>query len=329
MESGEAGVRAAAQVLRRGGLAAIPTETVYGLAADAYNEEACRKIFEAKGRPQDNPLIVHIADTGMLQDVCGAVPPVAQRLMNAFWPGPLSIVLTKSSRIPDAVSAGLPTVAVRMPAMDLTRRIIAAAGRPLAAPSANRSGRPSPTCAEHVLQDMDGRIGLIVDGGPCGIGVESTVVDATGDAPIILRPGDISAEQIRQAAGNVRLPDGNKDSGAPRSPGMKYAHYAPDAAVQVFMGAPDETAKKIIARCEGAASPVVLCAEEDLARYAGLCAQSLGAGAREAEQRIFALLREADAEGHDLVLIHLRDEMGDAVRDRTARAAHAKRAKNS
>lgn len=330
--SGRDAVAEAGRLLRSGGIVAIPTETVYGLAASAYDEVACRRIFAAKGRPQDNPLIVHVADMEAVRQIWREVPPQALLLMEAFWPGPLSIILPKSDRIPDTVSAGLDTVAVRMPASQTAREIIREAGVPLAAPSANRSGRPSPTSAQHVLMDMDGRIPLIVDDGPCAVGVESTVVDLTGDVPVVLRPGDIRAEDIARTIGSAEKGTKNRESGdAPRSPGMKYAHYAPKAAVCVYdgEGVPAAVRSCFVQHAAGGGSPVILCSEDAAAFYDGLAVRSLGTGPRDAEHRIFRELRDADARGNDLILVHYEESMGEAVRDRISRAAGARRGESS
>lgn len=191
----------AADIIRRGGLVAFPTETVYGLGATATDAAAVRRIFQAKGRPADNPLIVHVSDYEQLNAVAASLPEGAAELVDRFWPGPLSLVLPRSGAIPDEVSAGLPTVAVRMPSHPVALRLIARAGVPIAAPSANRSGRPSPTMASHVLADLAGRIDAVIDGGPCPVGVESTVLDLTGAVPLILRPGAITAEAIAKCLG--------------------------------------------------------------------------------------------------------------------------------
>ena len=221
-------VARAAQLLREGKLVAIPTETVYGLAADALNGPAVARIFEAKGRPQDNPLIVHIAREADWTPLVKEIPEAAHRLAERFWPGPLTIILEKSGLIPDEVSAGLSTVAVRCPSHPAAQAVIRAAGRPLAAPSANLSGKPSPTTAERVLEDMDGKIEAVLDGGPCAVGVESTVLSLAGAVPRLLRPGGVTAEQLREVLGTVELDAAVTDKLAPgaaaASPGMKYKH---------------------------------------------------------------------------------------------------------
>ncbi len=250
----ENGAVRAGEILRRGGVVAIPTETVYGLAASALDEGAVGRIFAAKGRPSDNPLIVHICELDQLPLLWREVPQRALRLAKAFWPGPLTIVLPKTDAVPACVSAGLDTVGVRFPASEQARAVIRAAGVPLAAPSANASGRPSPTEAQHVLEDMDGKIDAVLDGGPCPVGVESTVLDLTGERPRILRPGAITLEMIEDALGRTDVDDAvfrpAAEGEAPRAPGMKYRHYAPKAPVIVFEGAPDRTAAEIQTRLQ-------------------------------------------------------------------------------
>lgn len=242
-------IRKAGELLKGGSLCAIPTETVYGLAANALDACAVAKIFEAKGRPQDNPLIVHISAMDQLSRVCASVSDAALTLADRFWPGPLTMLLPKADAVPAVVTAGLPSVGVRMPSHEAARAVIDAAGVPLAAPSANASGRPSPTEASHVLEDMDGKIPLIVDGGACTFGVESTVVDMTGPVPRILRPGAITLEMIEEALGAAETDAGVsralRDGEVARSPGMKYRHYAPHAPVVCFEGAPEDTANAI------------------------------------------------------------------------------------
>lgn len=230
---------------RRGGVVAFPTETVYGLGADVYNPDACRQIFAVKGRPADNPLIVHVSGRDQFRDLCrGPVPPVAERLIEAFWPGPLTVVVPAHPSVPAVVRGGLDTVAVRWPAHPVAEALIGGLGRPVAAPSANRSGRPSPTRAEDVLADLAGRISLIVDGGSAMVGVESTVVDCTGAVPVLLRPGAIGVEQVEAVAGQVAWPE---IDGPARAPGMKYVHYAPKAPVVWIRGSAVEAVRAAIA----------------------------------------------------------------------------------
>ena len=260
----EEDVQTAVAALRAGGLVAFPTETVYGLGADGFNEEACRNIYRAKGRPSDNPLILHIADMSALRDIAEEVPEVAVDLAEAFWPGPLTLVLKKRRVVSDTVSGGLPTVAVRLPDNDLTRALIRAVGRPLAGPSANISGRPSPTLASHVEHDFGEHIAGVVDGGPCQVGVESTIVDVTTVPPVILRPGGLSREQIEAVVGPVQMAGPVNDNSVPKAPGMKYRHYAPQAPAYLLEG--EQRAERILVRLETAPRPVgMLIADETLA----------------------------------------------------------------
>jgi L-threonylcarbamoyladenylate synthase len=227
-----------AEMLKQNEVIALPTETVYGLAGNAESDEAVAKIFAAKGRPGDNPLIIHIADEKQLAGFVREVPEQAEKLMEAFWPGPLTLVLDKKEgRLSELATAGLHTVAVRMPDHPVALALIEAAGLPIAAPSANLSGRPSPTTARHVADDLEGRIAGIVDGGPTGVGVESTVVDCTGEVPVILRPGGVTREQLEEVVGEVSSDPALSDPAqAPKSPGMKYRHYAPNAPLYLVDG---------------------------------------------------------------------------------------------
>ncbi len=233
-------IEEAGAILRGGGLVAFPTETVYGLGANALDARAVAGIFEAKGRPADNPLIVHIDCLRTLSRYVNEVPPVVSRLASRFWPGPLTLVLQGGQAFPPAVTGGLDTVAVRVPAHPVALALIRTAGVPVAAPSANVSGRPSPTTAGHVLDDLSGKIALVLDGGPSGLGVESTVLDVSGDCPVILRPGGTIRRDLEELIGPVEVdPAINGDAttgGAPRSPGMKYTHYAPRASLILFEG---------------------------------------------------------------------------------------------
>ncbi|SDI61893.1 L-threonylcarbamoyladenylate synthase [Alteribacillus bidgolensis] len=231
------GIKEAALWIKRGEAVAFPTETVYGLGADATNDEAVEKIFEAKGRPGDNPLIVHIGNQEQLSDLASSVPPLAQKLAEHFWPGPLTLILPKKQEVSSKVTAGLDTVAVRMPDHEAARALIKEAGVPVAAPSANQSGRPSPTKAEHVKHDLSGKVAGIVDGGSSGFGLESTVVDCSGEIAWILRPGGITKEQLEEVLGKDRIGFENRidphndddEMVSPKAPGMKYRHYAPDS----------------------------------------------------------------------------------------------------
>ena len=234
LKADEPGVRRGAEVIRAGGLVAFPTETVYGLGADALSDSAVARIFEAKERPRGNPLIVHLAGAAALESVAARVPPRARDAAARFWPGPLTLVLPRAGTVPLITTGGLETVAVRVPSHPVARALIEASGRPIAAPSANRSGRPSPTRAEHVREDLDGRIELILDGGPTPVGVESTVLDMTTEPPMLLRPGGVTLEQLRDCLGEVAVLAGDDEEAAGRSPGLRYRHYAPRAQVIVI-----------------------------------------------------------------------------------------------
>ena len=290
----------AAAILRAGGLVAIPTETVYGLAADALNGAAVAGIFVAKGRPQDNPLIVHISSMEEWRPLVKAIPDQALMLAAAYWPGPLTMILPRDNCIPDEVSAGLDTVAVRMPSHPVARELIRLTGRPLAAPSANRSGIPSPTTAAHVRQDMDGRIDAIVDGGMCTVGVESTVVDLSGGTPRLLRPGGITVAMMEEVVGQVQVDEAVthalRDGAVAASPGMKYKHYAPSARVVLVRGTPEAYAAFI--RRQAVQHPQGLVAMCFDGEETGLPVESVTYGARDdaaaQAHRVFDALRKLD-----------------------------------
>lgn len=237
----------AAGILRQGGLVAFPTETVYGLGANALNEEAAKKIYAAKGRPSDNPLIAHVADFETVGLLVKEIPEAGKKLMETYWPGPLTLVFPKSEIVPYGTTGGLETVAIRMPKDEVARTLIRLAGVPVAAPSANTSGRPSPTTADHVYQDMNGKIEMLVDGGPVGIGLESTIVDVSGDVPVMLRPGAITLEMLRETLGEVEIDPAILGPVCadvkPKAPGMKYRHYAPKAELVLVEVAEDKTAQ--------------------------------------------------------------------------------------
>ncbi len=288
----------AAKIIKNNGLVAIPTETVYGLGANGLNKEAVAKIFIAKGRPQDNPLILHVAESQDIEKFCHDIPQAAYDLADAFWPGPLTMVLAARDCVPKCTTAGLPTVAVRCPDCDVTRQIIALAGVPVAAPSANLSGKPSTTTAEHVLHDHDGKIELIVDGGPCRVGVESTIVDLTEERPRLLRPGGITPEQLIAVLGDLVVDKAvtaqiDKDA-VVKAPGMKYKHYAPQSEVVIVSGSREKAAAYIHRHITP--NDRVLCFEEELSLYADCNPLSYG---READVAtlsagLFAALRELD-----------------------------------
>lgn len=227
----------AAHIIREGELVAFPTETVYGLGANGLNDKACQKIFKAKGRPSDNPLILHISNHDMLYNLVESINEDAQKLMQACWPGPLTLIMKKSKLIPDTVTAGLDTVAIRMPSDEIALNFIKSANTPIAAPSANTSGKPSPTRAKDVYHDLNGKIPMILDGGSCKIGIESTVVDCSEENPVILRPGYYTYEYLKEILPSIRLDDALiSDGKIPKSPGQKYKHYSPDAKMEVYIG---------------------------------------------------------------------------------------------
>ncbi|MEA4853863.1 MAG: L-threonylcarbamoyladenylate synthase [Christensenella sp.] len=323
-------VREGAEELLRGGLVVFPTETVYGLGANALDAQAVRQIFLAKGRPQDNPLIVHIAERGQLEGIVEEQTKCARALMEEFWPGPISLIMKKTEAIPDEVSAGLVTVAVRMPDNEVARAMIALAGVPVAAPSANTSGKPSPTLAMHAFEDLAGRVPLVIDGGPCRVGVESTVVDVTGEIPLILRPGDVTPEMIAAVCGDVRVHGAVlgelKKGEVCASPGMKYKHYSPNAHVVVFTGNKKEVAKNVTTmyhnvKADGK-NPLVVCLDDCAGYYAGMETVFIGADAHSAEAALFRVLREADENHFDSILFHAQEQkMGLAVMNRIIRAA--------
>ena len=288
----------AAEILKNGGLVALPTETVYGLGADGLNETAVAHIFKAKGRPQDNPLILHVAKPLEMEKFCHDIPQAAYALADAFWPGPLTIVLPARDIVPRRTTGGLSTVAIRCPETEITRKIIALAGVPIAAPSANISGKPSTTTAEHVLHDHDGRIDAIVDGGPCRVGVESTIVDLTDSRPRLLRPGGISPEQLISVLGDLVIDRAvtaqiDKDA-VVKAPGMKYRHYAPQEPVVIVSGSREKAAAYI--HRHFVPGDRVLCFQEELDLYADCNPLAYG---REDDVAtlsagLFAALRELD-----------------------------------
>ena len=320
-QADDASIRRAAALLRAGELVAFPTETVYGLGADALNAEASARIFAAKGRPADNPLIAHIAgESGLAGLIAGEPCACARALMRAFWPGPMTLIFPKSPRVPREVTAGLDTVAVRMPSHPVARALIRAAQTPIAAPSANRSGRPSPTTAAHVLEDMEGRIPLILDGGPCEVGLESTVVDVTGARPRILRPGGVTLEMLEGVVGDVDVDEGvlhQLQAGSQaRSPGMKYKHYAPKGEVTIVTG---PRAAQEIARLYDAADGRAAILAFSQADYGARRVYRL----KNAPGELFAALRQLDEDGMET--IYAEDVpttgVGLAVMNRLMRAA--------
>ncbi len=323
----------AAGILRNGGLVAFPTETVYGLGANALDASAAEKIYAAKGRPSDNPLIVHISCMDELTRLVKCIPPAAGKLAAAFWPGPLTMVFPKADIIPYATSGGLDTVAVRMPSSPVANRLIALAGVPVAAPSANLSGRPSPTTAAHVRDDLDGRIDMIIDGGPVGIGVESTIVDVTQDVPVLLRPGAITMEMLEGILGHVdtdpAVAGPVSNDVHPKAPGMKYRHYAPKADLTVFEGEAGRVAEEIEKRAAAAEKKGlkagVICTDETRHMYDTGIIKSAGSRADEdtIARSLFAVLREFDDLGVDVIFSESFDrrQIGAAIMNRLIKAA--------
>ncbi len=323
----------AAGIIRKGGLVAFPTETVYGLGADGLNADACKNIYVAKGRPSDNPLILHISDTDQLKMIVKEIPEKAKILMENFWPGPLTIIFKKLPCVPDSVTGGLDTVAVRFPSNILANKLIAAAGTPVAAPSANSSGRPSPTRASHVEADLNGRIDMLIDGGNCEVGVESTIVDITGEVPCLLRPGGITYEMLENVLGGVEIDKAvlktlDKDE-RPKAPGMKYKHYSPDAEVVLVKGEKDAVVSKINSlieenKAEGL-SCGVMAAADTVKLYK--CDFSVDLGERndlkEIAANLFDALREFDDKAIDIVYSEVFETNGEglAVMNRLNKAA--------
>lgn len=317
----------AAAIIRDGGLLGIPTETVYGLGANALNEDACRNIYLAKGRPQDNPLIIHIADAGWLRRYCRDIPDAAYRLAEAFWPGPLTMILPKQDVVPMATTGGLDTVGVRCPDHPVTLEIIRRADVPIAAPSGNRSGRPSPTTAQHMMEDMDGRIDAIVDGGSCGVGVESTIIDLTCTPPRLLRPGGLPLEALEEVLGHVDVDKAVVSEPAPgekpKAPGMAYRHYAPKAPVTVVTGASEKTADYIRRHITPKAG--IICFHEFIGCFPGHIVHDLGCEADPAEQarHVFEALRTFDGTSVTEIWAQCPDShgLGLAVENRLKKAA--------
>ena len=315
-----------ASILKDGGVVAIPTETVYGLAGNALKGECVKKIYEAKGRPSDNPLIVHISDISQWAPLVREIPEAAIALAEKFWPGPLTIILPKSAIIPKEISGGLDTVAVRMPSDEIARAIISGCGFPLAAPSANTSGKPSPTCASHVTEDLDGKIDAIVNSGECSVGIESTVITLATDIPRLLRPGGITPEMLTDVLGEIEIDDAvyNKlhEGAEAASPGMKYKHYSPDAKVLIIKGTFDNYKKYIEDTAEE--GDVALCFEEEVNNLKIKCI-TYGRKDDPASQakNIFDALRKVDEEKAKTVYARFPENegIGLAVFNRLVRAA--------
>ncbi len=324
----------AGEILTAGGLVAFPTETVYGLGANALDDAAAGKIYEAKGRPSDNPLIVHIADMAALGKIVREIPEAAKKLAAQHWPGPLTMIFHKSGCVPYGTTGGLDTVAVRMPSDPITRELIRAGGGYIAAPSANTSGRPSPTTARHVYDDMNGIISLILDGGPVEIGLESTIVDLTTDMPTILRPGYISLEMIKETLGRAELDQGliSEDSHIhPKAPGMKYRHYAPKAELIIVEGPSEQVISYINRQARTRKGIGIICTEESRAAYSAGVIKCIGSrrDERAIAHRLFAILREFDGEQVEMIYSESFESpgLGQAIMNRLLKAAGHQRIK--
>ena len=334
-----AAIEEAGEILKKGGLVAFPTETVYGLGGNALDPEASKKIYEAKGRPSDNPLIVHIADSKDLYPLTGNVPEKAEVLTRQWWPGPLTVILPKSPLVPYETTGGLDTVAVRFPDNRIAQALIRAAGGYVAAPSANSSGRPSPTRAEHVLEDLGERIDMILDGGPVRIGLESTIVDFTEDIPVILRPGYIGKEMLQQVLGEVRVDPGllTADPGGsgprPKAPGMRYRHYAPKGRLVIVEGRPEDVYRMIRdsvrKELQSGKRTGVICTEESRAEYPQGDVRCIGSRSEEETiaRHLYGILREFDEAGTETIFTEsfYTPKMGQAIMNRLIKAAGGNR----
>ena len=326
-------IKEAAKVLRDGGLVAFPTETVYGLGANALDSEAVKKIFIAKGRPQDNPLIVHIADFESIEKVAVDIPEIAKKLMEKFWPGPMTIILKKSSIIPDATSAALDTVGIRMPSSNIARALIKESGIPIAAPSANLSGKPSPTDVERCIEDLNGKIEYIIGGEICEVGLESTIIDCSVNPPCILRPGGITLEMLNEVDEKIYIDQAimNRinDDVKPKAPGMKYRHYAPKASVKIICAQLDKTIEKINEMVENEVAKGkkvgIMATDETKNKYKNAFVLSLGSrnNMKTIGKNLFEALRVFDDNEVDIILSEAFEEkgFGIAIMNRLKKAA--------
>lgn len=319
-------IKKAGEIIRGGGLVAFPTETVYGLGANALSADASKKIYAAKGRPSDNPLIVHICDRNEIDNIAEDIPKTAKIVIEKLMPGPVTIILNKKDTVPDTVTAGLKSVAIRFPANETAQRLIRAAGVPVAAPSANLSGKPSPTKAKHVIDDMTGRIDAIIDGGNCDVGVESTIIDFTGDVPTILRPGGITLDDLKAVGVKAEIDKNILQSVAqneqPKCPGMKYKHYAPEAEVTVVEGEKKAVQKKIKELIKGTDKIAGVLTMYG-ADYDNAVILSAGSTNKEYAKNLFSALREFDELGVEVVFAEFcsDDGYGLAVKNRLYKAA--------
>ena len=323
----------AAEILRNGGLVAFPTETVYGLGANALDETAAKKIYAAKGRPSDNPLIAHIASMEDLAKLVEEIPEAGRKLAEVYWPGPLTLIFPKKEIVPYGTTGGLDTVAVRMPSDPIAMRLIRLAGVPVAAPSANTSGRPSPTKAAHVIEDMQGKVDMILDGGDVGIGVESTIVDVSGEIPMLLRPGAITVEMLEETLGHVEIDPaitGPMSEGMrPKAPGMKYRHYAPNAEMTLVEGEMEQVVAYINREAKAAMDAGrkvgIICTEESQMYYPQGILAVIGSRAHEETiaHNLFAVLRDFDEHQVECIFSESfsRDKLGQAIMNRLCKAA--------
>ncbi len=329
-------LREAASIIREGKLVAFPTETVYGLGGDALDASAAKRIYEAKGRPSDNPLIVHIADVAALSFLAVDIPDAAYQLAKEFWPGPLTMILKKSDVVPKSTTGGLDTVAIRFPSDEIAQAIIRLSGCYIAAPSANASGRPSTTCAEHVMEDLNGRIEMVVDGGPVRIGLESTILDLTEKIPVILRPGYITKQQLENCIGKVRVDKGimktKKEEGAAvvaKAPGMKYRHYAPKGQLTIYEGESSSVIscinQKIAEKMKEGALVGIIATEETKDSYIGGMIRSIGSRYDEEAiaAHLFQILREFDSLHAEYIYSEsfTDNRLGHAIMNRLMKAA--------
>ena len=326
-------IGAAAEVICHGGLVGFRTETVYGLGGNALDASASARIYAAKGRPSDNPLIAHVCDMAMVEEITEEIPETGKKLAETFWPGPMTLIFKKNDRVPLETTGGLQTVAVRMPSDRQAAELIRMAGVPIAAPSANTSGRPSPTRAEHVYQDLNGKIEMILDGGQTGIGLESTIVDVTGEVPMLLRPGAITMEMLREAVGEVDIDPAitgpMNPAVHPKAPGMKYRHYAPKAPLTIVEGPQDRVVEKIrslTAQKESAGGKVgIIATDESAAAYDRGIVKSIGTRTEEItiSMHLYGILRDFDDLGVDVIYSEAFDtpRMGQAIMNRLIKAA--------
>lgn len=325
-------IKEAGEIIKKGGLVAFPTETVYGLGGDGLNPESSKKIYAAKGRPSDNPLIIHIADINDLQRITARVPQVAMLLADKYWPGPLTMIFEKADCVPYETTGGLETVAVRFPSHPVAKAFIKAAGGFVAAPSANLSGRPSPTHGEHVRQDMDGRIEMIIDAGPCEIGLESTIIDCTGEYPMLLRPGYVSYDMLAKEMERLDKDPavfGGDTSTVPKAPGMKYRHYAPKGQLTIVSGTEEKVCEYIVKQIkdkpEGLRIGVISCSDSIQNYSSADYVADIGQRGDEMTiaSRLFDILRSFDEENIDIIFSEEFDtpQMGMAIMNRLIKAA--------